>query len=355
MAKFYKLKVSDVRKETDECVSIAFDIPSNLKDEFKYVQGQYITFKLNVGGEIRRSYSICSSPVTETELRVAVKRTPDGRGSVWLNENVKKGDDLEVMTPMGNFYSQLSSSNKKQYVLFAGGSGITPMMSIIKTVLHVEPMSNIVLFYGNRDEKSSIFKTVLDNLESSNSGRLKVIHVLESPQQSVSDLYKGRLDKVKVKSLIENHVGLNLDNEFFVCGPTPMMDNVKSVLTDLKIDSKKIHIEYFTASLDAAKTTSPATEGITSQITVNIDGIETSFELNSNGKSILDAAIDAGADAPYACKGAVCCTCKAKVMDGKVKMDMNYALTDEEVESGYILTCQSHPLTPVVVVDYDQP
>ncbi len=355
MAKFHKLKVSDVRKETDDCVSIAFDIPSSLKSEYTYVQGQYITFKLDVGGEIRRSYSICSSPVADTELRVAVKKTSDGRGSKWLNENVKNGDELEVMTPMGNFHSPINSAHTKHYILFAGGSGITPMLSIIKTVLAKEPNSKITLLYGNRDEKSTIFKTELENHVGSSANKLNVIHILENPSQGVDELYKGRLDKEKVKALVAKHIILNGDNEFFVCGPTPMMDNVKAVLSDLKVDSKKVHIEYFTASLEAPKQTGNAGEDITSQITVTIDGVETSFELNTNGDSILDGAINAGADAPYACKGAVCCTCKAKIIEGKVKMDMNYALTDDEVEDGYILTCQSHPLTPVVVVDYDHP
>ncbi len=355
MAKFHKVKVADVRKETADCVSIAFDIPANLKQEYSYIQGQYLTLKLFVNGEeLRRSYSICSSPTAENEIRIAVKRVKDGRGSNYVYDKLKAGDELEVMTPMGNFYSQMNASNKKNYVLFAGGSGITPMLSIIKTVLKEEPQSTIQLFYGNQNEESTIFKNQLDELENINSSRLRVVHILDNPTSQIPALNQGVLSKEKITVLLENYVGLNLNNEFFICGPTPMMDNCKIVLEQLKIEKSKIHIEYFTASLEAAKT--PVTNSgdkIISQVTVIMDGKETLIELASDGDVILDAALNADLDVPFACKGAVCCTCRAKVLEGKVKMDQNFALTDSEVEEGFILTCQSHPITPVVKVDYD--
>jgi ring-1,2-phenylacetyl-CoA epoxidase subunit PaaE len=356
MARFHKLKVTDVRKETADCVSLAFTVPAPLSNEFKYLQGQYLTFKLVVNGEeIRRSYSLCSCPVNETELRVAVKRVKDGRGSSFLNSNVKAGDELEVMTPMGNFHSPMNAAHKKNYVLFAGGSGITPMLSIIKTVLQAEPNSTLQLFYGNLNEQSTIFKDQLDQLASANPARLSVIYIFDKPSGTVPDLQKGMMTTDKVKALAGQHIDLKKDNEFFICGPGPMMDNAKNVLESLGVEKTRIHIEYFTASLDASKKTEAIVSGdkVVSQVTIILDGQETVIELASSGKVILDAALDADLDVPFACKGAVCCTCRAKVLEGKVKMDQNFALTDSEVAEGFILTCQSHPLTPMVKVDYD--
>jgi ring-1,2-phenylacetyl-CoA epoxidase subunit PaaE len=356
MARFHTLQVADVRRETPDCVSIAFELPSGLKEEFNYIQGQYLTLKFQVKGEeLRRSYSLCSSPVADAELRIAVKKVQDGKGSGFLNDSLKKGDKLEVMTPMGNFHSPLSDKHHKNYVLFAGGSGITPMYSILKTILRAEPQSTLSLFYGNRNAGSAIFKAGLDALTASNPNRLKIFHVLE--EGASDELYRGILSKEKVRQLIGKHVDSKVDNEYFICGPGPMMENVKQVLQDLKTDEKKIHIEYFTAVLDAVKK-AEAGEAVSgsskvSRVTVIMDGQSTEFDLSAEGKVILDAALDKGVDVPYACKGAVCCTCRAKLLEGKVKMDNNYALTDHEVKEGFILTCQSHPLTEKVVVDYD--
>jgi len=356
MAKFHTLKVSDIRRETADCVSIAFEVPASLQGEYKYIQGQYLTLKLKVNGEeIRRSYSLCSSPTADKEWRIAIKKVKEGKGSIYLNEKVKAGDQMEVMTPMGNFHTPVFSTNKKRYVLFAGGSGITPMMSIVKTILREEPSSSLHLFYGNRDETSTIFKKTLDELAASSAGRFTLTHILEHPATSLDELYKGMLTKEKVTALIGKQNGLGAD-EYFICGPGPMMENVKQALKDLKVDDKKVHIEYFTAVLDAvnkAEAIDSPGSGMTSKVTVIMDGKETQFDLSSEGQVILDAALDEGVDVPYACKGAVCCTCRAKLVEGKVRMDNNYALTDNEVKEGYILTCQSHPLTEKVVVDYD--
>lgn len=356
MSKFYPLKVKEITKETADCVSVVFDVPSNLQSEYLYKQGQYITLKLTADKEeIRRSYSICSSPVSDKELRVAIKKVKDGKVSTFINDKLKIGDELEVMTPMGNFYTETNPNHKKNYVLFAGGSGITPMLSIIKTILHTEPQSSIVLFYGNKDEASVIFKSQLEKLKADFPGKAKFIHILENQPTQAPELHKGLMTQEKIISLIENYVGLNLDNEFFVCGPTVMMENVKAVLTALKIESKKIHIEYFSAATPLINTIKEENNSSTkSKVTVIYDDVETNFELDSIGKSVLDAAIDAGVDAPYSCKGAVCCTCRAKLVEGKVKMDANYALTEEEVEAGFILTCQAHPLTGNVIINYDE-
>lgn len=355
MAKFHTLTIKDIKRETLDSVSIAFEVPENLKNDYKFIQGQYITLKRNFNGEeIRRSYSICSSPITENELRVAVKEVPGGKFSTWLNREAKVGDSLEVMTPMGNFYSEMNAANQKHYVLFAGGSGITPIYSILKTVLAAEPKSNITLFYANRNEDSIIFKNGIKELEEKNSNRLKVYHILDSAPANHPELYKGIMTKEKVKKLIENHVNLKLDSEYFICGPKPMMDNVREILESLNVDKKKIHIEYFTAQETKSIEKSSSTDSvIQSNVTIIMDGTETTIKLASNGKTILDAAMDAGLDVPFSCKGAVCCTCKAKVLNGKVSMDMNYALTDEEVAEGYILTCQAHPQSEDVTIDYD--
>ncbi|MCG3166299.1 MAG: 1,2-phenylacetyl-CoA epoxidase, subunit E [Bacteroidia bacterium] len=355
MAKFHTLKVAEVRRETAEAVSIAFDIPEAVKPEYTYIQGQYITLKIQLNGEeVRRSYSVCSSPLVNEPLRVAVKQVKDGRMSTYLNTQLKAGDMLEVMTPMGSFHSAMNAANKKNYVLFAGGSGITPMLSIIKTVLIAEPQSTLVLLYGNRDEASIIFKTELEKIVADNKSRVKMVHVLEHSQEAEGSLFRGIMLPEKVKALIENYVGFNLDNEFFICGPGPMMRNVESTLLELKIAKERIHLEYFTVDAGAAPAQpAPEIAELESSVTVIMDGEETTFELSSKGKSVLDAAMDAGVDVPFSCKGAVCCTCKAKVLEGKVQMDKNFALTDKEVEEGFILTCQAHPLTEKVLVDYD--
>lgn len=360
MAKFHPLLVSDIRKETEECVSVAFTIPDELREEYKFIQGQYVTLKLTIDGEeLRRSYSICSSPATETEFRIASKKVQNGKVSNYLSDTLKKGDTLEVMTPMGNFYSPLNPSQPKNYLMFAGGSGITPIISIIKTVLNVEPGSKLSLFYGNRDEESIIFRDTLTALEKSFPGRLKIFHILEKPTRQQEEIFTGMMTLEKTEALLKKYAEIKPVNEFFICGPLPMMNNVKAVLEKLNVDRELIHIEYFTTVLEdiakAEKVELPhALPLVNSRVTVVLDGSETSFELNSKGKTILDACIDQELDVPFACKGAVCCTCKAKLLEGKVDMDMNYALTQNEVSSGYILTCQSHPTTEKVVVSYDE-
>ena len=356
MARFHNLKIKDIRRETADAVSIAFDIPLAIQHEYQFKQGQYITIKLIVNGEeIRRSYSICTSPYSEKELRVAVKEVKDGRASTLMNRSWKVGDTVEVMTPMGNFYSVLSGNNKKHYVLFAGGSGITPMMSILKSVLYIEKQSTITLVYANRDEDSVIFNSEIEKIVSENGDRIKLLNVYDKSLNQLNPLQVGLLSVDRVHAILENLGGLNAD-EYFVCGPGPMMENIKQALESLNIAKEKVHIEYFSAVVDAVNKASgnePTGAPVNSEVTVIQYGIETQLKLNTTGLTILDAAIDAGVDAPFSCKGAVCCTCRAKVIEGKVKMDANFALTDAEVEDGFILTCQAHPLTEKVVIDFD--
>ncbi|MEI6020438.1 MAG: 2Fe-2S iron-sulfur cluster-binding protein [Bacteroidota bacterium] len=357
MARFHSLKVKDIRRETAEAVSVEFDIPPQQQPEYQFKQGQYITLKLNINGEeLRRSYSICAAP-HEKELRVAIKEVLGGKMSTFINRELKVGSNIEVMTPMGTFHSILSGSHKKNYVLFAGGSGITPMMSIIKSILYVEKSSHITLIYANKNEASAIFKSQLDQLAASNAS-LKLVYVYEQATSELPTLQTGMISKEKSLALLENFGGVNAD-EYFICGPGPMMENVKESLDSLKIDKEKIHIEYFSAVVDAVNKAASLNDAsalganVKAKIKVIQYGVETDFELEGGSISILDAAIEAGVDAPFSCKGAVCCTCRAKVLEGKVKMDANFALTEAEVAEGFILTCQSHPITEKVVVDYD--
>lgn len=333
---------------------MAFEVPPQQQPEFQFKQGQYITLKMNLKGEeIRRSYSLCSSPYGEKELRVAIKEVAGGKVSTFINRELKVGDSLEVMTPMGNFTTPLFGNKAKNYVLFAGGSGITPMMSILKSILYVEKQSKITLIYANKNEDSVIFRNEIDAIVAGNPN-LTVVHVLDQPANKISDLQTGIVTVEKTKALVENFGGVNAD-EYFICGPGPMMENVKTALEDLKIAKEKIHIEYFTSVIEAVNTASAGSAGgdVNAKVKVLQYGIETEFDLETGGLSILEAAIEAGVDAPFSCKGAVCCTCRAKVLEGKVKMNANFALTDAEVEEGFILTCQAHPITEKVVIDYD--
>ncbi len=352
MARFHTLKIKDIKRETADSVSVAFDVPPQQQPEFQFKQGQYVTLKLKLNGEeIRRSYSLCSSPY-DKELRVAIKEVKGGKASTFINRELKVGDKMDVMTPMGSFHTILSGVNKKHYVLFAGGSGITPMMSIIKSILYVEKQSNITLLYANKNEESTIFKSELDNI-SKQFNALKIIYVFDQPQSEISALQTGIITKDRARTLIESFMGTTAD-EYFICGPSAMMENIKFTLDSLKIAKEKIHIEYFSSIVDAIDSDEKKINGnVNANIKVLQYGIETVFNLKTSGISILDAAIEAGVDAPFSCKGAVCCTCRAKVIEGKVKMDANFALTDAEVDDGFILTCQSHPLSEKVVIDYD--
>jgi len=353
MSKFNSLKVKDIRRETVDAVSVAFDVPPTLQIAYQYKQGQYITLKLNINGEeLRRSYSLCTSPHSENELRVAIKEVPGGKVSGYINKTLKVGDTVDVMTPMGGFYTSLNGGAKKNYVLFAGGSGITPMMSILKSILYIEKQSTITLIYANKNEECTIFKKDIDSIAAANKN-LSVVYVFDQPNQKISDLQTGIITKEKAKALIDFIGGPKAD-EYFICGPGPMMENVKQTLEEYKVSKEKIHIEYFSAVIEATSDKkAEAGANVKSKITIIQYGIETELDLNTSGPSILDAAIEAGVDAPFSCKGAVCCTCRAKIIEGEVKMDANFALTDEEVAQGFVLTCQSHPLTDKVVVDYD--
>ncbi|MDP4211819.1 MAG: 1,2-phenylacetyl-CoA epoxidase subunit PaaE [Bacteroidota bacterium] len=359
MAKHFRsLIIKDVRKETADCISVAFDIPPEWKEEFRFKAGQNITIRTQMlGEELRRSYSICAGP-HENELRIAIKKATGGRFSTYALESLKAGQTLEVMAPTGNFQLNLNETNKKQYIAFAAGSGITPVISLIKTILREETLSRVTLVYGNRTRNDVIFQDVLEDLKNDFPERLQLIHIF-SREKADAPIHEGRIDAAKCELLFKYLVPLNADAEFLLCGPSPMIFGVRDWLLQKKVNSSRIHYELFADPGDpqqpSSKTDSPSA-GISRQkshVTLRLDGVSHDFQLPFKGESILDAAIKQGADLPYACKAGVCASCRAKLLEGKVTMDHNYALAEEELEDGFILTCQSHPDSERVVIDYD--
>jgi ring-1,2-phenylacetyl-CoA epoxidase subunit PaaE len=354
---FHRLTIKEVRRETPDCVSIVFDIPGNLQPSFAFTQGQNITIKHAVNGDaLRRSYSICAAP-HENELRVAVKKVPGGLFSSLANEQLKPGDTLEVLPPTGNFFTTLHPSHKKQYLALAAGSGITPVISIIKTVLQTEPQSTFTLVYGNRSRSSIIFFEELEGLKNRYMNRFNLIHVL-SREKTDAAINFGRIGAEKCSALAGKLINFSLMDDIFVCGPEEMIFGVRDWLHEQHIDKKKIHFELFTTPGEKKQSATGSRQSVVnagpkSKITVKMDGRAFDFELAFDSESILDAAIQQGADLPFSCKGGVCSTCRAKLTEGEVEMDVNYALEPEEIAHGFILTCQSHPKTARVVIDYD--
>ncbi|HYM94433.1 MAG TPA: 1,2-phenylacetyl-CoA epoxidase subunit PaaE [Chitinophagaceae bacterium] len=354
---FHPLKVKEVKKETQECVSVLFEIPEELKKSFAFHQGQSLSMRAFLNGEeIRRTYSICSSPL-DNEWRVAIKKQEGGLFSSFANEKLKAGDELEVMEPIGKFYSELNPIHKKNYLAIAAGSGITPVISIVKTTLRTEPGSDFILIYGNRSRSSIIFFEELEGLKNKFLERFSLIHIL-SRERTDAPVNYGKIDAKKLNEL-SKLIDYSLMDETFICGPEEMIFCVKDFLLQQKVNEKKIHFELFTTAgqnqKSKVKSQKPKTEtGPASKITVKLDGRSFEFDLLLNSETvILDAALKQGADLPYACKGGMCCTCKAKLLEGEVEMDVHWGLEQEEIDKGYILTCQSHPKTEKVVVDFD--
>lgn len=356
MPKFHTLKVREVREEVSDCVSVSFEVPDSLREDYHFVGGQYLTLKADIEGEeVRRTYSICTSP-SESDLRVAIKQVEGGRFSTFANQQLKVGDELEVMTPLGNFYTGLDPENQKHYVAFAAGSGITPIIAIIKSVLESEPKSNVTLFFGNKSSETIIFRETLENLKNIYLDRFSVHHIFSREQTGV-DIFQGRITEEKVAVFCDKLLDLHEVDEFFICGPYEMMTSIRSTLLQKGVDNRTIHVELFLAKNEQPKEKTPRKKltrnGVDASITVKLDGASTVFPLVSSEETILDVALKGGADLPYACKGGVCSTCKARLLEGKVEMDLNYALEEDELNAGFILTCQAHPLTPKIVVDYD--
>jgi ring-1,2-phenylacetyl-CoA epoxidase subunit PaaE len=353
---FHRLTIKEVRRETPDCVSIAFDIPAGILSSFAFTQGQNVTIRhQHQGEEVRRSYSICAAP-HENELRVAVKKVSGGLFSSHANEQLKPGDELEVMPPTGKFFTPLHAANRKNYLAFAAGSGITPVISIIKTTLQAEPGSSFTLLYGNRSRSSIIFFEELEALKNIYMDRFNLIHIL-SRERTDAPINFGRIGAEKCAVLAGRLIDFSLMDEIFICGPEEMIFEVRDWLEQQGIEKRKIHFELFTTpgqkKSGAVSRESGVNTGPKSKITVKADGRSFDFDLAFDSESILDAAIQQGADLPFSCKGGVCSTCRAKLMEGEVEMDVNYALEPEEIANGFILTCQSHPKTERVVIDYD--
>ncbi|MBL7826625.1 MAG: phenylacetate-CoA oxygenase/reductase subunit PaaK [Saprospiraceae bacterium] len=352
--KFYPLKISDIRRETQECVSIAFDVPSELQGTFQFTQGQYLTLRTHLGNEeVRRSYSLCSSPL-ENEWRVAVKKVDGGVFSTFANETLKRGDTLEVAPPDGRFFPEgLQVDKPGEYVFFAAGSGITPVISIIKTILERSPESRITLVYGNKRAATVIFREQIEGLKNRHLGNFQVVHILSQERVDVP-WQSGRINADRLNDLLEMLPEVLNADQFFICGPEDMIHTVRAGLEARNIPKQKIHLELFGTNQQRHQKQQQKTSGtVIATAEIKLDGVRFEVPIHE-GQALLDAAMAVGADMPFACKGGVCCTCRAKLTEGKVEMEANYALDEDEVEAGFILTCQSHPLTPTLKVDFDQ-
>ena len=359
MSHFHSLKVRELKKETNDAVTISFDIPKELKEEFHFKPGQHLTIRMEMdGNEIRRSYSICTAPHEDT-IKVAVKKIDSGLFSNFANLNLKKGHTLDVMAPLGRFSPNIDPDKEGNYLLIAAGSGITPIISILKTVLYSEPKSNVTLIYGNRNTRSIMFKEELEDLKNIFLERL-TLYFLLSREKLEAPILSGRIDKEKLQLYFDKVLKVEEYTDAFLCGPEGMVLDAKSELLARGMPEKKVHLELFTTpgqtpgsiaiKDDQIPSFDPSSE---SMVSLKLDGKTYEFSLKYNAESLLDAALGQGADLPYACKGGVCCTCRAKLVEGEVDMTVNFGLEHDEVEAGFILTCQSHPRSEKLIVDFD--
>jgi ring-1,2-phenylacetyl-CoA epoxidase subunit PaaE len=348
---FHRLTVADIRRETDDTVSVSFAVPPELAEHYRFLPGQHLTFRTTEDGvEVRRSYSICVG-MDDGELRVAVKQVPGGRFSAWANTRLAVGDQVEVMTPSGRFTVTPDPAVARHYLAIAAGSGITPVMSIVRSVLAREPASTVTLVYGNRGVGSIIFRDQLDDLKNVHMQRLQVLHVLSREHRDI-ELFNGRITAEKVRELAATVLDLDSVDEVYLCGPEPMTMEVRAALLDLGVEPTRLHLELFGTPHVSAATVRPVVAGDARRVTVVLNGVSTGLDV-SPADTVLDAALAAGLDLPFSCKGGVCATCRAKVCDGAVEMAVNYALEPWEVDAGFVLTCQSRPVSPAVTVDYD--
>ena len=357
---FYPLRVKELHKDTEHAVVLTFDVPAELARTFDFKQGQYLTLSQQINGNsVRRSYSICAG-LDDGELRVAIKHVPGGVFSSWANERLKSGDILEVMPPRGDFYTTIDPQQSRNYLCICAGSGITPVLSIIKTVLCREPQSRVTLLYGNQRTATMMFRHDLAFLKNAHMDRFHWINIFSREPQEV-ELFSGHLDNRKGGALNRRLINIRGFDEFFLCGPEAMISEVSRGLRGEGIAEENIHFELFAASAENAREAierhharAQEYQGQVSEVSLLSNGREYAFELSSDGENILDAGLRNGVDLPFSCKGGVCATCKARLIEGAVDMDLNQALQADEIENGYILTCQSHPISKKVVVDFDQ-
>ena len=357
----YPLRVAEVRPETDSAVCVSFNVPEPLREKFHFIQGQYLTLSTEIDGEpISRSYSICSG-VNDDSLKVGIKKMDGGVFSTYANESLGAGDAIRVMPPRGEFHTPLSQDNAKNYMCICIGSGITPILSIIKSILCREPHSRVTLLYGNRNSSTVMFKNELSYLKNRYMTRLNWVNILSREQQDAEVLY-GRLDNRKGGELMRKRlIDIAAVDEFFLCGPQSMISEVSRGLRGSGVDEAHIHYELFSSSAEDARAVvekhlvrAQQYAGRVSDVTVTVAGRSSRFDLSTDGESILDGALRNGADLPFSCKDGVCATCKARLLKGEVEMDINHALSMQEVAEGMVLTCQSHPISEQVVVDFDQ-
>ena len=356
MSKFHPLAVSSVERETRDAVAITFAVPEALRDRFRFEQGQHLTLRADLGGEdVRRSYSICSA-AQDGMLRIAVKKTPGGVFSTWANTVLKAGDTIEVMPPLGHFNVPLHAESTRHYLGFAAGSGITPLLSIVKTTLAAEVRSRFTLVYGNRASGTVMFKEELAALKDNYLDRFNLVHVLSREAQDI-ELLHGRIDRTKADALLAHWVPLADIDTAFVCGPEGMMDAVTAALKARGFPDARIKVERFAASIPKhthVALQAPEPGHTECEVTVILDGATRTFVLEKSKENILEAGLRNGVELPYSCKGGVCSTCRCRLVDGEVDMDVNFALEDYEVARGFILSCQSYPVTDKVTIDFDQ-
>ena len=352
--RFHSLTIADVRRETPDAVSIAFAVPAELASAYAYRPGQYLTLRTRIDGqEVRRSYSICSGP-GDGEIRIGVKRVEGGAFSSFANAALQAGQAIDVMTPTGRFGIEAAPDEARIHVGFAAGSGITPILSIARGILAREPQSRVFLFYGNRSMADMLFRDALEDLKDRHLQRLSVFHVLSQEEQDVPVL-NGRLDGAKARLLLTYIVPAATVDHVFVCGPQGMSEDVEAAARDLEIPEAQIHVERFVSEFGGRPrppTAPPVAEAATRTASIVADGKRREVAVR-DGEPILDAALRAGMDLPYACRGGMCSTCRARVVEGEVRMDVNYSLEPWELQAGFVLTCQSHPLSERVVVDFD--
>ncbi|WP_329475927.1 phenylacetate-CoA oxygenase/reductase subunit PaaK [Kribbella sp. NBC_01510] len=351
-AVFHPLKVAAIEAITDDSVAITFTVPADLVGEYEFTAGQHLTIR-RAGDEVRRSYSICS-PAGSGVLRIGVKRIPGGEFSAYAAHELKVGDELEVMTPLGRFGTTLDPANVKHYAFVAAGSGITPVLSLVATILATEPGARVTLLYGNRTAGSVMFADELADLKDRYAERLHLVHVLSRESTEV-ELFSGRIDAERLRRMFATILPLDSVDEWFLCGPYAMVVGAQELLLGEGVAREHVHAELFHVGDEAP--TAPVEETVVdedaAEVTVILDGRRSTFSLGEHSKAVLDATLAVRSDAPFACKGGVCGTCRAKVLDGSVRMDTNWALEPDEIRAGYVLTCQSHPTTPKVTLDYD--
>jgi len=358
MKKFHTLKIREVHEETPDAVSVTFEVPDDLKETFRYRQGQHLTLRKQIDGEdLRRSYSICAS-VAEDDLRIAVRELPEGRFSGWIRRHLKAGDEIEVFPPVGRFNTELDPANEKHYVAFAAGAGITPIISILKTALETEPKSRCTLFFGNRTPETTIFRSELNRLKNRYMDRLSVQHVF-SRAETGTEFFHGRLDKAKVTQILERLLPLETIDEAFLCGPDRMIEEVSAALTGHGLEARRIHTERFTNEGQSAvrraheprRTEAHAAAGA---LRIRLDGRVHEIAYDPSMGTVLEAAEKAGLEVPFSCRGGVCTTCRAKIEEGEAEMEVNYGLEDHEIASGFVLTCQAVPTSETLTISYDE-